>query len=54
MARFIRWSDSGHRERAEELAGGADVFAEGACTPAEGRPAAEADVRTRPLSPDHA
>ncbi|MEV0525131.1 helix-turn-helix transcriptional regulator [Streptomyces sp. NPDC050439] len=30
MSGHIRWSASGHRERAEELAGGRDEFTEGA------------------------
>ncbi|MGW7067497.1 helix-turn-helix domain-containing protein [Streptomyces sp. NPDC054855] len=30
MSGHIRWSASGHRERAEELAGGRDEFMEGA------------------------
>ena len=29
MTQFSRWNESGHRERAEELAGGADAFHEG-------------------------
>ncbi|GAA3374818.1 hypothetical protein GCM10020367_40170 [Streptomyces sannanensis] len=30
MNGYVRWSASGHRERAEELAGGRDEFIEGA------------------------
>ncbi|MFF4346617.1 helix-turn-helix domain-containing protein [Streptomyces sp. NPDC001530] len=30
MSEYVRWSASGHRERAEELAGGRDAFLEGA------------------------
>ncbi|WP_328915734.1 MULTISPECIES: helix-turn-helix domain-containing protein [unclassified Streptomyces] len=30
MTEFSRWADSGHHERAEELAGGRDAFEAGA------------------------
>ncbi|MFJ2826684.1 helix-turn-helix domain-containing protein [Streptomyces sp. NPDC087263] len=30
MSGYVSWSDSGHRERAETLAGGRDAFLEGA------------------------
>ncbi|MFD3929419.1 helix-turn-helix domain-containing protein [Streptomyces sp. NPDC058614] len=30
MSEYVKWSTSGHRERAEELAGGRDGFLEGA------------------------
>ncbi|MGP4109992.1 helix-turn-helix domain-containing protein [Streptomyces sp. 4N509B] len=30
MTGFVKWSESGHRERAEELSGGPEAFLEGA------------------------